>query len=220
MMRHWTASIFISRRSRARRSRSSNRCAPRSRPSAGGCREGASLEADADEWTPRGWHRTEPQPFKPTRKHMSSVARYSAALIVATVAAPTAVLAQGLEVRRYNPSESTKGRLSEVVTVDAPAKPYPPALARKMSAVRREQATPSCIRVTPTSSADTRTTRSNACGRARSVLGRCGETGRLRHRRRFQADVAKSGARRMATGRSRPTPSGDGSLDFRACCSR
>ena len=47
---------------------------------------------------------------------------FSAALIVATVAAPTAVLAQGLEVRRYNPSEWTKGRFSEVVTVNGPGK--------------------------------------------------------------------------------------------------
>ena len=53
---------------------------------------------------------------------MSSVARFSAALIVATVAAQTAVLAQGLEVRRYNPSEWTKGRFSEVVTVNGPGK--------------------------------------------------------------------------------------------------
>lgn len=53
---------------------------------------------------------------------MSSVARFSAALIVATIAAQTAVLAQGLEVRRYNPSEWTKGRFSEVVTVNGPGK--------------------------------------------------------------------------------------------------
>ena len=55
---------------------------------------------------------------------MSSVARFSAALIVATVAAQTAVLAQGLEVQRYNPSEWTKGRFSEVVTVNGPGKSH------------------------------------------------------------------------------------------------
>jgi enamine deaminase RidA (YjgF/YER057c/UK114 family) len=53
---------------------------------------------------------------------MSPIARFSAALIVATVAAQTAVLAQGLEVKRYNPSEWTKGRFSEVVTVNGPGK--------------------------------------------------------------------------------------------------
>src|SRR3954468_24984629 len=53
---------------------------------------------------------------------MSPIARCSAALIVATVAAQTAVLAQGLEVKRYNPSEWTKGRFSEIVTVNGPGK--------------------------------------------------------------------------------------------------
>jgi hypothetical protein len=47
---------------------------------------------------------------------MSPIARCSAALIVATFAAQTAALAQGLEVQRYNPSEWTKGRFSEIVT--------------------------------------------------------------------------------------------------------
>ena len=31
-------------------------------------------------------------------------------------------MAQGLEVKRYNPSEWTKGRFSEVVTVNGPGK--------------------------------------------------------------------------------------------------
>src|SRR3979409_880347 len=53
---------------------------------------------------------------------MSPIARVSAVLIVATFAAQTAVLAQGLEVKRYNPSEWTKGRFSEVVTVNGPGK--------------------------------------------------------------------------------------------------
>jgi hypothetical protein len=39
---------------------------------------------------------------------MPPIARFSAAFIVATVAVQTAVLAQGLEVRRHNPSEWTK----------------------------------------------------------------------------------------------------------------
>jgi len=53
---------------------------------------------------------------------MPPIARFSAAFIVATVAVQTAVLAQGLEVRRHNPSEWTKGRFSEVVTVNGPGK--------------------------------------------------------------------------------------------------
>jgi enamine deaminase RidA (YjgF/YER057c/UK114 family) len=53
---------------------------------------------------------------------MSPIGRFSAVLIVATVVAQTAVMAQGLEVRRYNPSEWTKGRFSEVVTVNGPGK--------------------------------------------------------------------------------------------------
>ena len=52
---------------------------------------------------------------------MPPIARFSAAFIVATVAVQTAVLAQG-RVRRHNPSEWTKGRFSEVVTVNGPGK--------------------------------------------------------------------------------------------------
>jgi hypothetical protein len=53
---------------------------------------------------------------------MPPIARFSAVFIVATVAVQTTVLAQGLEVRRHNPSEWTKGRFSEVVTVNGPGK--------------------------------------------------------------------------------------------------
>ena len=95
---------------------------------------------------------------------MSSVARFSAALIVATVAAQTAVLAQGLEVRRYNPSEWTKGRFSEVVTVNGPGKTvYLAGIGAEDEHGAAGASAPSCIRVTPTSSADTHMTRSNAC---------------------------------------------------------
>jgi 2-iminobutanoate/2-iminopropanoate deaminase len=45
-----------------------------------------------------------------------------ALVVVATIAARTVALAQGLEVKRYNPSEWTKGRFSEVVTVNGPGK--------------------------------------------------------------------------------------------------
>jgi enamine deaminase RidA (YjgF/YER057c/UK114 family) len=53
---------------------------------------------------------------------MSRIARFSAALVTATFIAQNAALAQGLEVKRYNPSEWTKGRFSEVVTVNGPGK--------------------------------------------------------------------------------------------------
>ena len=43
--------------------------------------------------------------------------RALAIVVVATIAAHVAALAQGLDVKRYNPSEWTKGRFSEVVTV-------------------------------------------------------------------------------------------------------
>ena len=46
------------------------------------------------------------------------LARLSAFSIVAMVVAQTAALAQGLEVKRLNPSEWTKGRFTEMVTVN------------------------------------------------------------------------------------------------------
>src|SRR5262245_22537417 len=48
--------------------------------------------------------------------------RALAIVVVATIAAHAAALAQGLDVKRYNPSEWTKGRFSEVVTVTGPGK--------------------------------------------------------------------------------------------------
>ena len=40
-----------------------------------------------------------------------------AMIVIATIAAQVAALAQSLDVKRYNPSEWTKGRFTEVVTV-------------------------------------------------------------------------------------------------------
>ena len=40
-----------------------------------------------------------------------------AIVVAATIAAQVAALAQGLDVKRYNPSEWTKGRFTEVVAV-------------------------------------------------------------------------------------------------------
>ena len=121
---------------------SSNRCARRSRPKGARPRMQPNKRRSPrdDDETPRiSYRHLGLQPFRPTRRNMSSVARFSAALIVATVAAQTAVLAQGLEVRRYNPSEWTKGRFSEVVTVNRPT--WPSAGARRM-ATGRSQPTP------------------------------------------------------------------------------
>ena len=53
---------------------------------------------------------------------MMRMTRLSAFSIVALVLTSTAALAQGLEIKRYNPSEWTKGRFSEVVTVNGPGK--------------------------------------------------------------------------------------------------
>src|SRR5262249_23993630 len=45
-----------------------------------------------------------------------------AIVVAATITAHVAALAQNLDVKRYNPSEWTKGRFSEVVTVTGPGK--------------------------------------------------------------------------------------------------
>ena len=45
-----------------------------------------------------------------------------AIVVAATIAAQVAALAQNLDVKRYNPSEWTKGRFSEVVTVTGAGK--------------------------------------------------------------------------------------------------
>jgi hypothetical protein len=42
--------------------------------------------------------------------------------IVASLTLFTSAMAQNLEVKRYNPSEWTKGRFSEIVTVNGPGK--------------------------------------------------------------------------------------------------
>ena len=53
---------------------------------------------------------------------MSINCRLSAAVVAVTILAQTAVSAQDLEVKRFNPSEWTKGRFSEIVTVTGPRK--------------------------------------------------------------------------------------------------
>jgi 2-iminobutanoate/2-iminopropanoate deaminase len=62
--------------------------------------------------------------FIPTREEepVSLAARLSAISLCALVTTATVASAQGLEVKRYNPSEWTKGRFTEVVTVNGPGK--------------------------------------------------------------------------------------------------
>src|SRR5580704_10756783 len=55
-------------------------------------------------------------------RDMPPVARFPAVLLLGVLGVQSAVLAQGLEVKRYNPSEWTKGRFTEVVTVNGPGK--------------------------------------------------------------------------------------------------
>jgi len=53
---------------------------------------------------------------------VTRIAKLSAISICALVAASAVAKSQGLEVKRYNPSEWTKGRFTEVVTVNGPGK--------------------------------------------------------------------------------------------------
>ena len=53
---------------------------------------------------------------------MSRFAKLSAIAIAATFAGCSAVFAQGLEIKRLNPSEWTKGRFTEMVTVNGAGK--------------------------------------------------------------------------------------------------
>ena len=53
---------------------------------------------------------------------MSRFTKLSAIAIAATLAGCSAAFAQGLEVKRLNPSEWTKGRFTEMVTVNGPGK--------------------------------------------------------------------------------------------------
>ena len=73
-------------------------------------------------------------------------------------------MAQGLEVRRYNPSEWTKGRFSEVVTVNGPGKTiYLAGIGAEDENGPAGASAPILHPGSSTSSAGTRTTRSSAC---------------------------------------------------------
>ena len=87
-----------------------------------------------------------------------------AMIVIATIAAQVAAPAQGLDVKRYNPSEWTKGRFSEVVTVTGAGKTiYLAGSAPRTRTRPRARALPSGTSATPTSSAGTPMTRSSAC---------------------------------------------------------
>ena len=88
-----------------------------------------------------------------------------AVVVVATIAAHVAALAQGLDVKRYNPSEWTKGRFSEVVTVTGAGKTiYLAGVgAEEENALPRARALPFGISATPMSSAAMPMTRSSGC---------------------------------------------------------
>ncbi len=84
-------------------------------------------------------------------------------VVAATIAAQVAALAQGLDVKRYNPSEWTKGRFSEVVTVTGAGKTIYLAGVGRRRTPPRARALPSGTSATPMSSAGMPMTRSSAC---------------------------------------------------------
>jgi hypothetical protein len=53
---------------------------------------------------------------------MLHVAKLIACCVIASLDLLTSAMAQNLEVKRYNPSEWTKGRFTEIVTVNGPGK--------------------------------------------------------------------------------------------------
>lgn len=53
---------------------------------------------------------------------MLRIWKLTACSVIASLALINSAMAQNLEVKRYNPSEWTKGRFSEIVTVNGPGK--------------------------------------------------------------------------------------------------
>ncbi len=91
--------------------------------------------------------------------------------IAASLALFASAMAQNLEVKRYNPSEWTKGRFSEIVTVNGPVRPsISPGSAPRRKTPPPAPALRSATMATPTSSANTPTTRSS--GRSRPMAAR------------------------------------------------
>ena len=84
-----------------------------------------------------------------------------AIVVAATIAAHVAALAQNLDIKRYNPSEWTKGRFSEVVTVTGAGKTI--YLAGVGAEDENAPAGASAPIRHPMSSAGTPMTRSSAC---------------------------------------------------------
>ena len=89
--------------------------------------------------------------------------------VVAGLVLFTSAMAQNLEVKRYNPSEWTKGRFSEIVTVNGPGKTiYLAGIGAEEENAPAGASAP--IMATLTSSANTPTTRSS--GRSRPMAAR------------------------------------------------
>jgi enamine deaminase RidA (YjgF/YER057c/UK114 family) len=155
---------------------------------------------------------------------MSPIARFSAVLVFTTVAAQTAALAQSLEVKRYNPSEWTKGRFSEIVTVNGPGKTiYLAGIGAEDENGAAGASAPVLHPGNPYEQCR------YAYDKIKRLLAAHGATLADAVKQvvyvtdvRFQADVAPSaGGRRMATGRSRQIPFWSSArLRFRACCWR
>ena len=154
---------------------------------------------------------------------MSPIARFSTVLIVATVVGQTAVMAQRLEVRRYNPSEWTKGRFSEVVTVNGPGKTI------YLAGVGAEDETGAAGASAPIRHLGNPYEQCRyAYDKIKRLLAAHGATLADAVKQvvyvtdiRYQADVAKCRREAYGRGRFRPTPSSSSARSrSRACCSR
>jgi hypothetical protein len=87
-----------------------------------------------------------------------------AMIVIATIAAHVTALAQNLDVKRYNPSEWTKGRFSEVVTVTGAGKTiYLAGVGAEDENAPAGASAPIRHLGNPTSSAGMPMTRSSAC---------------------------------------------------------
>ena len=115
---------------------------------------------------------------------MSMIAKRVACTVVASIGLAAAVQAQTLEVKRYNPSEWTKGRFTEIVTVNGPGKTIYLAGCRfrgRNLAGRRQRLGSPSGRSLPAVPLRLRQDQA-AAGRAWRDTGGRGEAGRLRQR--------------------------------------
>ena len=93
---------------------------------------------------------------------MSIIAKQTAYSIVALFGLTVLAQAQSLEIKRFNPSEWTKGRFTETVTVNGPGKTiYLAGVGAEDETAPAGASARSGTWVTPTSNANTLMTRSN-----------------------------------------------------------